>query len=47
MRVAEYAESGAIWSVVDTVYPLRRITDAHRALTESGRRGKIVVTADS
>jgi len=45
--LAQYAESGAVWPVVGTVYPLQRITDAHRALTESGRRGKIVLTADS
>jgi NADPH:quinone reductase-like Zn-dependent oxidoreductase len=45
--LAQYVESGAIWPVVDTIYQLRQITDAHRALDESGRRGKLVLTTAS
>ena len=36
--------AGAIRPLVDTVYPLDKINDAHRALTESGHRGKLVLT---
>ncbi|TDD07715.1 NAD(P)-dependent alcohol dehydrogenase [Nonomuraea deserti] len=39
-------ESGAIQPVVDTVYPLSRIADAHRALEAGGVRGKLVVKID-
>ena len=39
-----YIQSGAVWPIVDTVYPLQRIADAHRALTDSGHHGKLVVT---
>jgi len=28
---------------VDTIFPLHRIADAHRALTEPGHRGKLVL----
>ncbi len=42
--LAGYIESGAVWPVVDTVYSLERIADAHRALTESGRHGKLVLS---
>ncbi|WP_285761559.1 NAD(P)-dependent alcohol dehydrogenase [Nocardiopsis ansamitocini] len=38
-----YVERGEIRPVVDTVYPLARIADAHRALEAGGVRGKYVV----
>jgi NADPH:quinone reductase-like Zn-dependent oxidoreductase len=43
-ELASYVDSGAIWPVIDTVYPLARIAEAHRALEEPGRRGKLVLT---
>ncbi len=41
--IAGYVESGALRPVVDTVYPLTRIADAHRALDTLRRPGKIVL----
>jgi NADPH:quinone reductase-like Zn-dependent oxidoreductase len=43
-ELARLADDGAIQPVVDTVYPLSRIADAHRHLERGGVRGKIVVT---
>ncbi|WOP19547.1 NAD(P)-dependent alcohol dehydrogenase [Raineyella sp. LH-20] len=40
------AESGVLRPIVDRVYPLERIADAHRALEAGGIRGKVVVTVD-
>lgn len=42
-ELTSYVESGAIWPIVDTVYPLSEIAAAHRALEKGGRRGKQVV----
>ena len=42
--LADAVTSGAIRPVVGAVYPLERIADAHRALTESGHHGKLVLT---
>ncbi|MEV4292411.1 NAD(P)-dependent alcohol dehydrogenase [Nonomuraea bangladeshensis] len=44
--LARYVESGAIRPVVDTVYPLADIAEAHRALEAGGVRGKVVVRLD-
>ncbi|MFB4274189.1 NAD(P)-dependent alcohol dehydrogenase [Nonomuraea sp. MTCD27] len=41
--LARYVETGAIRPVVDTVFPLAGIAEAHRALESGGVRGKIVV----
>ncbi|MCP2168699.1 NADPH:quinone reductase [Goodfellowiella coeruleoviolacea] len=38
-----YVESGAIRPIVDTVYPLADIAEAHRRLEAGGVRGKIVL----
>lgn len=43
-ELARLADDGTIRPVVDTVYPLSRIADAHRHLERGGVRGKIVVT---
>ncbi|MEO3792595.1 NAD(P)-dependent alcohol dehydrogenase [Nonomuraea sp. B10E15] len=42
-ELARLVEDGAIQPVVDTVYPLARIAEAHRALEAGGVRGKLVV----
>lgn len=45
-RIAEltaYAEAGSIRPVVDTVYPISGIADAHRRLETGGVRGKLVI----
>ncbi|MFE4663674.1 NAD(P)-dependent alcohol dehydrogenase [Streptomyces sp. NPDC056716] len=42
-EITRYAERGDIVPVVDTVHPLDRIADAHRALEAGGVRGKHVV----
>ncbi|ACU36384.1 NAD(P)-dependent alcohol dehydrogenase [Actinosynnema pretiosum subsp. pretiosum] len=42
--LTRYVESGAIRPVVDTVHPLERIADAHRALEAGGVRGKHVIS---
>ena len=42
--IAQYVESGALRPVIDTVYPLARIADAHRALNRPRRPGKLVLT---
>jgi NADPH:quinone reductase-like Zn-dependent oxidoreductase len=42
-ELAHYVESGAVRPVVGSVYPMQRVGDAHRALDESGRRGKLVL----
>ncbi|WP_244876045.1 NAD(P)-dependent alcohol dehydrogenase [Winogradskya consettensis] len=41
--LAGFVAAGSVRPVVDTVFPLRRIADAHRALTEPGHRGKLVL----
>ncbi|KAB8194933.1 zinc-binding dehydrogenase [Nonomuraea phyllanthi] len=38
-----YVESGAIRPVVDTVFPLAGVAEAHRALEAGGVRGKLVI----
>lgn len=42
-EITRYAEHGDIVPVVDTVHPLDRIADAHRALEAGGVRGKHVL----
>ncbi len=42
-ELAGYVNSGAIRPIVDTVFPLSRIADAHRAMEAGGRRGKQIV----
>lgn len=42
--VAQYLESGAIRPVVDTVYPLADIAEAHRALSAPRGPGKLVLS---
>ncbi|MFH8410192.1 NAD(P)-dependent alcohol dehydrogenase [Streptomyces sp. NPDC018019] len=42
-EITRYAERGALVPVVDTVHPLDRIADAHRALEAGGVRGKHVI----
>lgn len=42
-ELAGYADQGLLRPVVDWVYPLARIADAHRALEAGGVRGKIVI----
>ena len=41
--LAELVARGDIRPIVDTVYPLSRIGDAHRAFEAGGRRGKQVI----
>jgi NADPH:quinone reductase-like Zn-dependent oxidoreductase len=41
--LTRYVESGAIRPVVDTVFPLADIAQAHRALEAGGVRGKHVI----
>ncbi|WP_030559993.1 NAD(P)-dependent alcohol dehydrogenase [Streptomyces aureocirculatus] len=42
-EITRYAEHGDLVPVVDTVHPLDRVADAHRALEAGGVRGKHVV----
>lgn len=42
--VANYVRAGALHPVVQAVYPLDRIADAHRALAAPRRPGKLVLT---
>ncbi|MGW6457563.1 NAD(P)-dependent alcohol dehydrogenase [Streptomyces sp. NPDC055078] len=42
-EITRYAEHGDLVPVVDTVHPLDRIADAHRALEAGGVRGKHIV----
>ena len=42
--IARYVESGALRPVIDTVYPLARIADAHQALNRPRRPGKLVLS---
>ncbi|MFD7923851.1 NAD(P)-dependent alcohol dehydrogenase [Streptomyces sp. NPDC059740] len=42
-ELTSYAEEGTLRPVVDTVFPLAGIADAHRALEAGGVRGKYVV----
>ncbi len=41
--LALYVERGAIRPIVDTIYPLSGIADAHRAFAKGGRRGKQII----
>jgi len=43
-ELARRAEDGTIGPIVDTVYPLSRIGEAHRHLERGGVQGKIVIT---
>ena len=45
--LARYAASGAVRPTIDTIYPLTRVADAHRAFEAGGRRGKQVVQLQS
>ncbi len=42
--LAELVESGAIGAVIDRVYPLERIAEAHRYVETDHKRGNVVVT---
>ncbi|MFI7341018.1 NAD(P)-dependent alcohol dehydrogenase [Streptomyces sp. NPDC050085] len=44
--LATYVEEGAVRPVVDRVFPLAEIAEAHRALEAGGVRGKYVVRID-
>ena len=43
-ELTEHAEQGSLRPVVDRIYELDRIAEAHRALTAGGVRGKLVVS---
>ncbi len=43
-RLAELADAGAIAPVIDRVYPLDRIADAHRYVESDHKRGNVVIT---
>jgi NADPH:quinone reductase-like Zn-dependent oxidoreductase len=48
-RIAEltgYVESGAIRPVIDTVYPIASVAEAHRHLEAGGMRGRLVIGLD-
>jgi alcohol dehydrogenase len=42
--LAELAESRAIRAVIDRVYPLERIAEAHRYVETDHKRGNVVIT---
>jgi NADPH:quinone reductase-like Zn-dependent oxidoreductase len=42
-QITRYAEHGDIVPVVDTVHPLDRLADAHRALEAGGAGGKHII----
>jgi NADPH2:quinone reductase len=42
--LAEHVESEAIRAVIDRVYPLDRIVDAHRYVETDHKRGNVVIT---
>jgi len=42
--LAEHVESGAIRAVIDRVYPLDRIAEAHRYVETDHKRGNVVIT---
>ncbi len=46
-ELTRLSESGAIRPVVDTVYPLSKIAEAHRALEAGGVLGKLVIEIGS
>jgi len=46
-EVGKYVESGALRPVVEAVYPLARIADAHEALATNRRPGKLVLNTSS
>ncbi|MEP6633935.1 MAG: zinc-binding dehydrogenase [Luteimonas sp.] len=41
--LSSYVERGVIKPMIDTIYPLERSADAHRAMEGGGRRGKQLV----
>ncbi|MFI9031043.1 NAD(P)-dependent alcohol dehydrogenase [Streptomyces sp. NPDC053560] len=45
-ELTSYVEKGTLRPIVDTVFPLKDIADAHRALEAGGVRGKYVVRID-
>jgi len=42
-NLTRFVEAGEIRPVIDTVYPLPEIREAHRALEAGGRLGKQIV----
>ncbi len=44
VRLAELVDAGAIAPVIDRIYPLARIADAHRYVEADHKRGNVVVT---
>lgn len=42
-QVARWVESGAIRPVIDSVFPLEQVADAHRAVESGKSQGKVVV----
>jgi NADPH:quinone reductase-like Zn-dependent oxidoreductase len=44
VRLAELVDAGAIAPVIDRVYPLERIAEAHRYVEADHKRGNVVVT---
>ena len=44
VHLAELVDAGAIDPVIDRVYPLERIAEAHRYVEADHKRGNVVVT---
>jgi NADPH:quinone reductase-like Zn-dependent oxidoreductase len=42
--VRDLIEAGKVKSVIDRVYPLREVAEAHRYMEKGHARGKVIIT---
>jgi NADPH:quinone reductase-like Zn-dependent oxidoreductase len=46
LHLAQLAESGAFKPVIDRIYPLEELAEAHRYVDGGHKKGNVVVTID-